>query len=230
MPTFPEPSGHPPILTLRLRLSNVHLLATARPVLFDTGSPGEEGAILRWISGLGLPPPQTVILTHAHADHAGSAAALRQLTGARLCLAPGDWDMARAGQNRPLRPVRLSAYPLARLLPDRFAPFTPDVALDSPGALADLGLDARLLATPGHTPGSISLLFPSGDAVIGDLAMGGYIGGHLRPRHPRPHYFAEDPGQNAASLALVLAQGARRLHVGHGGTLLAADLTGKAAA
>lgn len=205
--------------TLRLRLSNVHLVAGRETVLIDTGSPGEEARILRWIASLGLPPPRTILLTHAHADHAGSAAALRRLTGARLCLAPGDWGMAQAGRNGRLRPVRPSAYPLTFMVPDRFEPFTPDLPLDGSVPLADLGLDATLLPTPGHTPGSVSLILPSGDAIAGDVVMGGYLGGHLRPRHPRAHYFADDPGQNAQSLARLLSQGARTLHIGHGGPI-----------
>ena len=207
------------IHSLRLRLSNVHLVAGPQTVLIDTGSPGEEARILRWIAGLGLPKPRTIILTHAHADHAGSAAALRRLTGARLCLAPGDWDMARSGRNGRLRPVRLSAYPLTVMVPDRFEPFTPDLPLDGSVPLADLGLDATLLPTAGHTPGSVSLILPGGDAIAGDILMGGYLGGHLRPHHPRAHYFADDPGQNAQSLARLLSHRPHTLHIGHGGPL-----------
>jgi glyoxylase-like metal-dependent hydrolase (beta-lactamase superfamily II) len=224
----PTPTRHGPargtIHTLRLRLSNVHLAVGPETVLFDTGSPGEETRILRWIADLGLPPPRTIILTHAHADHAGSAAALRRMTGARLCLAPEDWQMAQTGRNRTLRPVRLSAYPLTRLVPARFEPFSPDLPLDGSVAMAELGLHAELLATPGHTAGSVSLVFPDGQAVVGDLMMGGYIGGHLRPRRPRAHYFADAPADNAASLSRLMSHGARILHTGHGGPLHAKDI------
>jgi glyoxylase-like metal-dependent hydrolase (beta-lactamase superfamily II) len=215
------------IHTLRLRMSNVHLALAPRPVLIDTGSPGDAERILRWIAALGVGVPDTFILTHAHADHAGSAAELRRLTGARLCLAPEDWPMAAAGRNGPLGPVRLTAWPLQFPVPDRFDPFTPDVALDGQAALEALGVDATLMATPGHTPGSVSLLFRDGQAVVGDLLMGGYLGGQIRPRHPRPHYFARSTTQNAESLARVLSRGAQRLHVGHGGPLAVQDIQGR---
>jgi glyoxylase-like metal-dependent hydrolase (beta-lactamase superfamily II) len=46
--------------------------------------------------------------------------------------------------------------------------------------LADAGLDlleygiaARVIATPGHTPGSVSVLLDTGEAIVGDLAMNG---------------------------------------------------------
>jgi hydroxyacylglutathione hydrolase len=216
----------PQIYTLRLRLSNVHLVTGPHTVLFDSGSPGQETHILNWIDQLGLARPRAIILTHAHADHAGSAVALRRITGARIGLAAADWPMAAAGRNAPLRPVRISAWPLRYLVPHRFAPFTPDVALDGQSALAELGLDATLLPTSGHTPGSVSVLFKNGQAIVGDLLMGGYIGGNLLPHRPRPHYFATNPTLLPDSLARVLTAGARTLHVGHGGPIYSHSLKG----
>lgn len=216
-------TGGTAIHTLRLPLSNVHLVVGRSLVLFDAGSPGDASRILRWIDRFGRGAPSAIVLTHGHADHAGSAAALRAATGAPIWLAREDWPMVETGQNRPLRAVRASAIPLKYAVPGRFQAFTPDFAL-SEGAAADLGLDAAILATPGHTPGSASVLFPDGSAIVGDLLMGGYFGGALRPRLPRPHYFAEDTARNAASLANLLARGAHILHVGHGGPLAAADL------
>lgn len=209
------------IHSLRLKLSNVHLALAPSVILFDTGSPGEAGRILRWIDGFGHGRPAAIVLTHAHADHAGAAAALREKTGAPICLAPADWGMATAGRNRPLTPTRLSARPLAWLVPHRFEPFTPDLALDNPDALKPFGCPATLIATPGHTSGSVSTIFPDGEAIVGDLLMGGYIGGLIRPRHPRAHCFAEDTRLLPDSLARTLDAGARRLHVGHGGPISA---------
>jgi hydroxyacylglutathione hydrolase len=209
------------IHSLRLKLSNVHLALEPAVILFDTGSPGEEHRILRWIESFGRGLPRATVLTHAHADHAGAAAALRQLTGAPICLAPADRKAATRGENGPLTPTRPSARPLAWLVPHRFTPFTPDVALDGPDALKPFGCPATLIATPGHTAGSVSALFPDGEAIVGDLLMGGYIGGMIRPNTPRAHYFAEDAHLLPESLARVLAAGARRLHVGHGGPISA---------
>jgi glyoxylase-like metal-dependent hydrolase (beta-lactamase superfamily II) len=120
--------------------------------------------------------------------------------------------------------VRLSAVLLQHLVPARFEPFVPDVALDRSVAMVDLGLDATLLATPGHTAGSVSLIFADGQAIVGDVLMGGHMGGAVRPHQPRTHYFAWDATENRNSLARLLSHGATRLHVGHGGPLQAEAL------
>lgn len=96
--------------------------------------------------------------------------------------------------------------------------------------MTDPGLEATLLQTPGHTAGSVTIAFPDGQAVVGDLLMGGYAGGHLFPRVPRFHYFADDPSENRRSLAKVLKTGVRRLLVGHGGPLQAEDIQERASA
>lgn len=78
--------------------------------------------------------------------------------------------------------------------------------------------------TPGHTAGSISILCDDGNAIVGDMLMGGYLGGALLPRCPNPHYFAESAAANHMSLGRVLGRNPVLLHVGHGGPLAADDV------
>jgi glyoxylase-like metal-dependent hydrolase (beta-lactamase superfamily II) len=75
--------------------------------------------------------------------------------------------------------------------------------------------------TPGHTAGSLSVLLAGGEAIVGDVLMGGFMGGTFRAGKPNLHYFAEDPGQVRRSLEFLLAQPVHTLHVGHGGPLAA---------
>ena len=44
-----------------------------------------------------------------------------------------------------------------------------DVVVKEDTDLRDYGVDARVLTTPGHTMGSISVLTSEGDCMIGDL-------------------------------------------------------------
>lgn len=165
------------IQTLRLQLSSVHLAPEPAVILFYSGSPGEEHRGLRRGQGSGRGLPQAIVPTHAHVDHAGAAAALRRLTGAPICLAAADWTTATRGENGPLRPRRASARPLPGWSRTGSRPSRPT---SRPDALGQFGCPATciatLIATPGHTAGSVSLVVPGGEAVAGDRLMGGHIG------------------------------------------------------
>ena len=61
----------------------------------DTGTPGKEKKVLDYVATLGRKPADVsyIILTHPDADHSGSAAALKRLTGAKLAI--GELDPPR---------------------------------------------------------------------------------------------------------------------------------------
>lgn len=112
--------------------------------LFDY-SVGPE--IVDGLKTLGLDPAtiRYVIVTHAHADHYGGARFLQDNFGARVVASRADWDGIEADTR--------STDPKPRR----------DIVVD--GSL-DLRLgDAtiEIVETPGHTPGSISMLFPVHD-------------------------------------------------------------------
>jgi glyoxylase-like metal-dependent hydrolase (beta-lactamase superfamily II) len=79
----------------------------------------------------------------------------------------------------------------------------PDIVIDESMPLHDYGVDARVLTTPGHTPGSIPVLADSGELIAGDLIAGPFLGAvRHRPANPR---FRHDRTLNLASLDAVLA-------------------------
>jgi glyoxylase-like metal-dependent hydrolase (beta-lactamase superfamily II) len=209
---------------LRLKLSNAYLISGERPILVDAGSAGEADRILSAIRGKGVEPHTLalIVLTHGHIPVTGSAGEIRRRTGAPIAIHSADAEMLRMGQNAPLRPTCLTARLAAPIVQaQRGEPTHPDLVLDGPRSLTEFGVDARVIETPGHTPGSVSLLLPDGDAVVGDLLMGGFLGGLVRRSVPNTAYFQEDDRDALRSLRTVLASGARRLWVGHGGPLSA---------
>lgn len=81
---------------------------------------------------------------------------------------------------------------LARLLAHLpFRTRAADIDADEGSRLDAFGISGSILYTPGHTPGSISGLLDSGDAIVGDVIMGGWAGGAIRPSQPNFHYFAD---------------------------------------
>lgn len=214
------------IKTLKLRLSNAHLLQGERPVLVDSGAPGDGRKIAAALRRLGVEPGQLalVVLTHGHADHAGGSVELRELSGAPIALHPADAPTAARGRNDPLHPTSLTARLMRPLVDPPFPPFTADIALDQPLDLRTHGIAGRVEPLPGHTPGSVVVLLDSGDALVGDLLRGGHLAGAVRPALPLEHYYAQDRGAVRAALEHVLDLGVDRLFLGHGGPVRADDV------
>ena len=210
--------------TLRLSRSNAYLVRGERPILVDAGSTGEADRILSAVRNKGVEPHTLalILLTHGHLAVTGSSGEIRRRTGAPIAIHSLDAEMLRMGHNAPLRPTGFLARLAAPIVQTgRGEATNPDLVLDGPRALKEFGLDGRVIETPGHTSGSISLLLPDGDAIVGDLIMGGYLAGLVRRSVPNVAYFQEDDREMMRSLRIVLSSGARKLYVGHGGPLAA---------
>lgn len=124
-------------------------------VAVDPGGPPEP--VLRFLEGNGLTLTH-ILLTHLHFDHTMGVAALAGATDARVLGSRADnymltSDLGRGG--------------VWGLPPNE--PFTfEDLA---PGDLPVLGGTCRVLATPGHSPGSLSFYFPELAAVFSGDAL-----------------------------------------------------------
>ncbi|HVV06328.1 MAG TPA: subclass B3 metallo-beta-lactamase [Puia sp.] len=130
-----------------------YLISTTKGlILINTGVPGSDTMIRRHIESLGFKFSDIKILlaTHAHFDHVGAMAAIKQATGAKLMIqkkdAPlladgGNSDVILGGHGPMFPPVKAD-----RLLEDR--------------DLIELGdMQIMLLHHPGHTKGASSFLF-----------------------------------------------------------------------
>ena len=124
------------------------------------------------------------------------------------------------GDNGGLKPAGWAGRLLKPLLDKPFPGVAPDVLVHEDTDLRHYGIAGRIITTPGHTPGSISLLTVEGDALIGDLFMGGYWGGRLLPDWPTYHYYADDFIRLRESIRKLLdLSPPRRIYPGHGGPL-----------
>lgn len=225
--TVPLPRGAGSLSRIELSVSNVYVVEGADgTVLVDAGDPDQEDDIVAALSRLEIDPSSVrlIVVTHAHADHIGSAAALQARLSVPVALANADVATARAGHNPTMHPTGPTAELLLLVLRQDFAPVAPELSVDGCLDLAPYGVDGAVYAAPGHTPGSSVVLLEGGDAIVGDLALGGYLGGTIAPEVPTEHYFQEHPRAVRAILEWLLSAGATRFHLGHGGPVSAEDL------
>ena len=157
-----------------LGVSNAYLLESdASLVLVDAGLPGSADAILAAVDALGK-PPTLIYITHAHVDHYGSANAIRAATGAPIAVHQADAATMAAGESplgqiRDLDWVSDTTLPLIERAIAILEPTEPDIILEDGDRLDEYGLDGYVLHTPGHTPGSSTLIVDDQYAFAGDL-------------------------------------------------------------
>jgi glyoxylase-like metal-dependent hydrolase (beta-lactamase superfamily II) len=218
--------GATAVVPIRLSISNAFLVKGERPVLIDTGCPGDADALLKALAreGVAVADLSLILHTHGHRDHAGGTRRLKDMTAAPAAVHPADADMLRRGANRPLAPTNLTGRLLRPFVDWPFPAVEPDLELAEGMDLRPYGLAGQVIATPGHTAGSVSVVLDTGEALAGDLLVGGYLGGLLSPHVPGYPYFAEDLAALRDSIRKLLSFSPSRVYVGHGGPLNGADI------
>lgn len=229
----PQPAATPPpvdfsgqpvtVHQLPLGVSNAYLLESETAlVLVDAGLAGQADAILAAIDASDK-PLTLIYVTHAHIDHYGSAAEMRRRTGAPIAVHAADANALAAGGTRlgSLRLLQGASRGLLALAEPllHVEPAPPDVLVAGGDSLAAYGIDATVLHTPGHTPGSTTLLVNDGQvAVAGDL-LANSGGAHVQ------RSYADDWPALAASIERLKALAPAVTFTGHGGgAITAAEL------
>jgi glyoxylase-like metal-dependent hydrolase (beta-lactamase superfamily II) len=211
--------------------SNIHTIpgVTANPyllidtdglTLIDTGIPGSAHKILRYIKRLEYSPRDLnrILLTHADYDHAGSLAALKRVTGARVyasvyearAVATGQFPRSLKTNNIFLKPVFALAESLGRISPAHVDEHLYD------GQVLPVAYGMCVLDTKGHTPGHISFFAPSaGILFTGDSILS------LKDRLAGSHGAVTwDQDKADAAVRKQLALGARIICSGHGAVIM----------
>lgn len=200
-------------------------------IVVDTGIPGSERKIERVLARnkLAFSDVKLIVVTHAHTDHAGSAARLRKLSGAPILAHQDDADYFSRKEPMTYCPTGLAGKLFFKTpLPhEPYDGFVPDIMMKNGDAigLEDFGIDGIVRHTGGHTPGSIAVELSSQDALVGDLIASGILIGGIAftGRAIRPP-FEDDPQTVARELERMVRGGAKRFYMGHGGPLEAAEV------
>jgi metallo-beta-lactamase class B len=153
----------------------VYVLTTSAGImLIDSGHRRDvEPVVLAGLKTLGLDPAniKLIIVAHGHEDHYGGSAFLQERYGAHVVVSAADWDFmskppATPGGNAAGAPAVPPSPPKRDM-----------VALEGqPITLGDEKVTPVFI--PGHTPGSLGLIFPVKDGgkthVVG-IVGGGFI-------------------------------------------------------
>jgi glyoxylase-like metal-dependent hydrolase (beta-lactamase superfamily II) len=202
-----------------LGICNCFLLRGERTILIDAGAVSQQKAFTKNLQKLNVDPKEIslILLTHGHWDHIGSLHPVQQLTGAKVAVHHRDQAWVETG--KPDFPNGVNGYgrimsaAAKRLLNPNLPPVKVDRVLDDNGmSLAEFGIPGKVVYTPGHSMGHVSILLDSGNAFVGDMAMNDW---YLRLTPGLP-VLAEDINMVVQSWKKILPMGIQRVHPAHG--------------
>jgi glyoxylase-like metal-dependent hydrolase (beta-lactamase superfamily II) len=176
--------------------TNYYAITAARSyLLVDVGFPGTLPKLRHTLerAGITLGAVEHLLATHYHPDHAGLAPELQREGVRLLVLEPQLPFVPRLGQymkpEHRFQPIALADCLLSSLAESR-------------SFLRRLGLDGELIATPGHSDDSVTLILDDGQAFTGDL--------------PPPFMAPDESGAVEWSWEAIRACGVHTVYPGHG--------------
>ena len=180
--------------------------------LIDAALPFSAKSIIKTVDKIGK-PIKNIILTHAHSDHVGALDAIKQAYPSAIVSISSRDARLLAGDKRLLAEEPNS--PIKGGVPKNIK-IKPDSLLKEGDLIGSL----RVISSPGHTPGSISLLdMRNGILIAGDAlhTRGGVaVSGTLKPLFPFPALATWNKAMALESAKKLRAFNPRLLAVGHG--------------
>lgn len=197
--------------------TNVFLLkGETSNVLIDAGFEASQKALIRFLNAQGLQPKDidVLILTHAHADHAGNAR-LFQSVGVTVVGGALDLSAFSSGRNGKACPTSGTAWLGQYMVDQSFDPLVPDILLGLEDTLRLEKSELEIFPLEGHTPGSL-VVRHADRLFVGDLIRGCMSNSD----QPCRHYFMCDLKDNDADIrSLLLMPGISTWYPGHFGPL-----------
>lgn len=179
-------------------------------VLVDTGKREFANRVIEACQSYHV---KQIVLTHAHFDHAENAAQISNTLGIPIGMHEQDRDLIQSNFNQELSAKTfLGKIVLSASLKDFSArtiqEFKPDVLLNDGDRLDSYGIDASIIALPGHTDGSIGIDVDHKHLLVGDALMNLF--------YPTVSMLYHDKNAMLESARKIGSLGNRTIYFGHG--------------
>jgi len=217
---------------IRLGLGHAYLVAAEKGcILIDAGSANQQQAFVSHLERYRISSEQIglIVVTHAHFDHVGGLRAIKALCQCPVAIHEKEAQLLREGRMVLPRGTNLlgraASYVGHKVMRPflGFPPVEPDITIAEDLSLDSFGIPGKIIPTQGHTEGSLSVILPTGEAFVGDLAANNFPFG-LGPIFPP---FADNVPELLASWERLLSSGAKAICPTHGKPFPAALLQRK---
>lgn len=209
------------IIDIESGINTCYVIKEKGTIMVDGGPPKMRATFLKRMKDVSVDPEeiQLIVLTHGHFDHVGSAKEIQEITGAKIAIHEKDsMDLEQGFSNWPKGVTtwgKISSSIFKPLLKNQmtFPTVKADIILDDNELLLNnYGIAGKILYTPGHTLGSVSILLDSGELFAGCLAHN-RLPLTVRPTLP---IYAENIDLVKESWRKVIDAGAKIVFPAHG--------------
>lgn len=166
---------------VRLGTCNTYLIQGDNGyILVDAGNANKENVFLNYLNKYNILPGQIrlIIITHVHFDHVGSLGAIKNICKCPVAVHIEEANLLQEGitvmppGTNPLgKTVSFLGKHMVRGGFFKYVGVKPDIVLSGQMQLGEFGTNGFIVPTPGHTKGSLSVVLPTGEAFVGDLAV-----------------------------------------------------------
>jgi glyoxylase-like metal-dependent hydrolase (beta-lactamase superfamily II) len=208
------------IYPILLGFDHCYLIQSKGTVMVDGRAPKKAKEFTKAIEKIGIKTHdiKLIVITHGHWDHIGSAKEIIELTGAKIAM----HHLEKEWLEKSMKPMPPGVTTWGNILNGIVRMFLPlihipetnvDIVIGNEGlSLNEYGIPGKVIYTPGHSFGSVSILLKTGEAFVGDMAMNKFP---LRFSPGLP-IFAEDQVKLRESWKLLLDQGVKMIYPAHG--------------
>lgn len=156
---------------------------------------------------------RVLLLTHGHIDHVQNAADLAERLHVPIAMHKEDYALLKNTLFQPLYAHKLMGKFILRLSiksfeQDSIKPFAPSLFLEDGDTLEACGINASIIALPGHTKGSVGILVDQTDFIVGDALM--------NILYPSKSMLYNNRNEMEKSAAKISNSPAKIIHFGHG--------------
>ena len=143
-------------------------------ILVDAGYPKKEKLLWKFLTEKNIEPPdiKLIIITHGHVDHVGSLKGIKEKTGAPVLIHADEGPLLERGVTPGVHPTLKWLSKIIRMENGtKVTPVTPDILITDEYPLDEFGIQGKVIPTPGHTSGSLTVIIEGKYAIVGDTAM-----------------------------------------------------------